>query len=151
MCGMNVGIFTAVRAPDQQELKLEFHKLPRPFPAFNSKSSPAQICPLLSSSNKHDCLLLLFSCSVMSDSLQPHGLQHPRLPCPSSSPRACSNSCPLSQRCHPTISSSVTPFSSCLQSFPASESFLMSQLFTSGGQYIGASASASVFPMNIHG
>ena len=90
-----------------------------------------------------------FSCSIVSDSLRPHGLQHARLPCPSPSPRACSNSCPLSQWCHPTISSSVDPFSSCLQSFPASGSFQMSQLFTSGGQSIGVSASASVLPVNI--
>ena len=82
----------------------------------------------------------------MSDSLQPHGLQHARLSCPSPSPRDCSKSCPLSQWCHPTISSSVVPFS-CLQSFPASGSFPMSQFFTSGGQSIGASA--SVLPMNI--
>ena len=72
----------------------------------------------------------------------PHGLQHTRLPCPSSSPRVCSNSCPLSRWYHPTISFSVIPFSSCLQSFPASESFPMSQLFASGGQSIGTSASA---------
>ena len=83
----------------------------------------------------------------MSDSLQSHGLQHTRLPCPSSSPGACSNSCPLSRWCHPTISFSVVPFFSCLQSFPASGSFPMSQFFTSGGQSIGASA--SVLPMNI--
>ena len=94
-------------------------------------------------------LLPFFSRSVMSNSLQPHGLQHARLPCPSPSPRACSNSCPLSRWCHPTISSSVVPFSSCLQSFPASGSFLMSQFFAPGGQSIGASASASVLPMNI--
>ena len=87
----------------------------------------------------------------MSDSFQPHGLQHARLPCPSSSPGACSNSCPLSQWCHPIFSSSVAPFSSCPQSFSASGSFPMSQLFTSGGQRIGASAPASVFPMNIQG
>ena len=93
--------------------------------------------------------MLLFSCQVMSNSLWLHGLQHSRLPCPSLSPRVCSNSCPLSQWWHPTISFSVTPFSSCSQSFPASESFLMSQLFASGGQSIGASASASVLPMNI--
>ena len=92
---------------------------------------------------------LLFSHSVMSDSLQPHRLQHARLPCPSPSPGACSNSCPLSQWYHPTISSSVIPFSSCLQSFPASGSFLMSQLFESGGQSMGASASTSVLPMKI--
>ena len=75
-------------------------------------------------------------------------LQHTRLPCPSLSPGACSNSCPLSQWCHPTISSSVVPFSSCPQSFPAPGSFQMSSLFASGGQSIGASASASVLPMN---
>ena len=90
-----------------------------------------------------------FSCSVVSDSLRPHGLQHSRLPCPSPTPGACSNSRPLSQWCHPTISSSVICFSSCPQSFPASGSFPMSQLFTSGDQSIGVSASASVLPMNI--
>ena len=94
---------------------------------------------------------LLFSLSVMSDSLKPHGLQHARLPCPPPSPGVCSNSCPLSQWCHPTILSSVIPFSSWLQSFPASESFQMSRLFASGGQSIGASASVSVLPMNIQG
>ena len=93
-----------------------------------------------------------FSRSVMSEYLWPHGLQHARLPCPSPDPRVYSNSCPLSQWCHPTISSSVIPFSSCLQSFPASGSFPVSQkawFFASGGQSIGASASASVLPMNI--
>ena len=85
----------------------------------------------------------------MSYFLQPHGLQHTGLPCPSPTPRACSNSCPSSQWCHPTISSSVVPFSSCLQSFPASGSFPLILFFTSGGQSIGASASASVVPMNI--
>ena len=85
--------------------------------------------------------------SVMSASLWPHGLQHTRPPCPSPTPRACSNSGPLSWWCHPTISSSVSPFSSCLQSFPASGSFPMSQLFVSGSQSI--EASASVLPMNI--
>ena len=93
--------------------------------------------------------VLLFSCSVVSDSLRPHGLQHARLLCPSPSPRACSNSCPLNQWCHPAISSSVLPFSSCPQSFPASGSFPMSQLFASDCQSIGVSTSASVFPMNI--
>ena len=90
-----------------------------------------------------------FSHSVMSDSLRPHGLQHTRLPWPSTTPGVHSNSCPLSQWCHPTISSSVIPFSSCLQSFPASGSFPMSQLFASDGQSFGVSASASVLPMNI--
>ena len=93
--------------------------------------------------------LVQFSCSVMSDSLQPHGLQHARPPCPSPTPGVYSNSCPLSQWCHPTISSSVIPFSSCLQFFPASGSFQMSQLSASGGQSIGVSASKSVLPMNI--
>ena len=95
--------------------------------------------------------LLLFSCWVVSDSLQPHGLQHACVPCSSLSPWVYSNSCPLSQWCHPTISSSVTPFSSCPQSFPDSGSFLMSWLFTSGTQSVGTSASASVLPMNIQG
>ena len=81
-------------------------------------------------------------------SLWPHGLQHARLSCPSLTPRACSNSCPSSRWCHPTISSSVVPFS-CLQSFPASGSFPVSQFFASGGQSIGASISASFLPMNI--
>ena len=90
-----------------------------------------------------------FSCSVMSDSLLPHELQYARPPCPSPAPLVYSNSCPLSRWCHPTISSSVIPFSSGLQSFPTSGSFQMSQLFTSSGQSIGVSASASVLPMNV--
>ena len=90
-----------------------------------------------------------FSCLIMSSSLRPHGLQHARLPCPSPTPRVYWNTCPSSRWCHPTISSSVVPFSSLLQSFPASGSFQMSQFFTSGGQSIGVSASASVLPMNI--
>ena len=89
-----------------------------------------------------ELLSLLFSHFIVSDCLGPLGIQHTKLPSPSSSPRICSNSCPLSQWCHPTISSSVIPFS-CLQSFPASGSFPMSQLFTSGSQSIGASALAS--------
>ena len=95
--------------------------------------------------------LLLFSRSVVSSSMYLHGLQHTRLPCPSPTPRACSSSCQLSQWCQPTISSSVVPFSSCPQSFPASGSFPMSRLFTSGGQSIGVSASASILPMNVQG
>ena len=90
-----------------------------------------------------------FSHSVVPYFLQPHELQHSRLPCPSPTPGACSNSCPLSRWCHPTISSSVVPSSSCLQLFPASGSFQMSQFFAWGGQSIGVSASASVLPMNI--
>ena len=95
------------------------------------------------------CLLLLFGHSVLSTSLWHHGRQHARPLCPSPSPGACSNSCPLSQWCHPTISSSTIPFSSCLQLIPASGSFQMSQLITTGGLSIGASASASVLPTNI--
>ena len=92
-----------------------------------------------------------FSRSVMSDSLWPCELQHARLPCPSPPPGACTNSCLSSWWCHPTISSSVVPFSSCIQSFPSSGSFPRSQFFTSGGQSIGVSALASVLPMNIQG
>ena len=94
-------------------------------------------------------LSVQFSCSVVSDSLQSHGLKNTRFPCPSPTPIAYTNSCPLSRWCHPTISSSVIPFSSHLQSFPASGSFPMNQFFASGGQRIGVSASASVLPMNI--
>ena len=92
---------------------------------------------------------LLFSCSVVSDSLWPHGLKHTRLLCPSLFPGVCSNSCPLSRWCHPTISYSVIPISFCLQSFPASRSFLMSQFFASGCQSIGVSA--SVLSVNTQG
>ena len=92
-----------------------------------------------------------FSCSVVSESLWPHGLQHNRPPCPSPTPGVCSNSVPLSRWCHPTISCSVIPFSSCPQSFSASGSFQMNQFFASGGQSIGVSASKSVLPMNIQG
>ena len=103
----------------------------------------------------HPQNLVNFSQSVqllsLSDTLWPQGLQHARLPCPSTTPRVNSNLRPLSQWCHPTISSSVVPFSSCLQSFPASGSFLQSQFFSSGGQSIRASASASVFPVDILG
>ena len=98
--------------------------------------------------NKRTFSSVQFSCSVLSDSLRPHESQHTRPPCPSPTPRVHSNSCPSSWWCHPTISSSVIPFS-CLQSFPASGSFPMSQFFPSGGQSIGVSASASVLPMNI--
>ena len=95
-------------------------------------------------------IFLLFSCSVVPDSLWPHGLLHTRPPCPSLFPGACSNSCPGRRWCHPTIATSVIPFS-CLHSFPASGSFPMSQYFASGGQNIGASASPPVLRMNIQG
>ena len=100
------------------------------------------------------CLLessVQFSCSVISDPLQPHGLQHARPPCPSPTPGVCSHLCPLSWWCHPTISSSVVPFSSCLQRFPASGCFPVSHFFTSGGPSIGVLASTSVLPMNTQG
>ena len=99
--------------------------------------------------NFEQSISLLFSHSVGSKSLRPRGLQHTRLPCPSPSPRVCSNSCPLSWWCHPAISSSVAPFSFCLQPFPASGSFQMSQFFTADGQSVEASVAASVLPMNI--
>jgi len=105
--------------------------------------------PALWNESKSSQLLILFSHSVMSDSSRPCGLQHTRLLCSSPSPGTCSNWCPLSQWCHPTISSCVNPFYSCLQSFPASGSFLMSQLFASDCQSIGASA--SVLPVNNQG
>ena len=96
-------------------------------------------------------LLLLFICPVMSDSLRPRGLQHARPPCPSPSPGVCPSSSSLHWWCHPTISSSVIPFSSCLQSFPALRTFPMSHPFTSDGQNTGASVSASVLPVYIQG
>ena len=96
--------------------------------------------------SKEDISSVQFSHSVVSDSLRPHGLQHARPPCPSPTPGVHPNSCPLSQWCHPTVSSSVIPVSSCLHSFPKSGSFPMSQFLTSGGQSIGVSASASVLP-----
>ena len=94
------------------------------------------------------CLSVQFSHSHMSDSLWPHELQHARPPCPSPTPGIHPNPCPVSHWCHPTISSPLVPFSSCPQSFPASGSFPMNQLFTSGGQSIGVSTSTSVLPMN---
>ena len=103
----------------------------------------------LTSTGIHEFSSVQLSCWVGSNSLRPHGLQHTRLPCPSPTPEAYSNSCPLSQWCHPTNSSSVVPFFSHLRSFPTSGSFPMSQLFASGGQSIRVSASTSVLPMNI--
>ena len=107
------------------------------------------ILPTWPSNSSVQFRLVQFSRSVVSDSLRPHESQHTRPPCPSPTPGVNPNPCPFSRWCHPTISSSVIPFSSCPQSFPASGSFQMSLLFTSGGQSIGISASASVLPMNI--
>ena len=114
--------------------------LPFHFPGDLPDSGIEPTYPALSS--------VQFSCSVMSDSLQPHEPQHARPPCPSPTPGVHPNPCPSGQWCHPTISSSVIPFSSCPQFFPASGSFPMNQLFASGGQCIGVSASTSVLPMN---
>ena len=131
------------------------------FQCYSLKSSHPHLLPLSPKvCSLHLCLLcrpacrivvtifFVFSCSVMSDSLWCRGLKHARLSCPSPCPGACSNSCPSSWRCHTTTSFSVIPFFSCLHSFPASHFFLMSELFTSGGHSIGASASASVLPTN---
>ena len=107
-------------------------------------STPQESQPLQHSISSVKFSSVQFSRSVVSNYFWPHGLQHTRLPYPSPTPRACSNAFPLSWWCHPIISSSVVPFSSCLQSFPASGSFPMSQFFALGGQSIGASASASV-------
>ena len=109
-------------------------------PALQADSLPAE--PFVPFSS------VLFSCSVVSDALRPHESQHTRPPCLSPTSRVHSNSCPSSRWCHPAISSSVIPFSSCPQSLPALESFPVSQLFARGGQSIGVSASASVLPMN---
>ena len=114
----------------------------------NSTSGPSGLCDF-ASHLIYARLSVQLSCSVISDSLRLHGLQHTRLPCPSPTPRAYLNSCPSNWWCHPTILSSVIPFSSYLHSLPASGSFPSSQLSASGGQSIGASASASVLPMNI--
>ena len=114
----------------------------------HSQNSPSSFSPPTSLSFHCFTLSVQFSHSVVSDSLRPHELQHARPPCPSPTPRVYPNSCPLSQWCHLTFSSSVVPFSSCLQSFPTWGSFQMSQLFASGGQNIGVSASTSILPMN---
>ena len=116
-----------------------------PFPTGTQTAINKGLCKHCSSL---DIRSVHFSRSVVSNSFWPHGLQHARLPCPSPTPGDYSSSCPLSWWCHPTISSSVIPFSSHLQSFPASESFQMSRFFASGGQSIGVSASESVLPVN---
>ena len=123
----------------------EHRKLKKKKKQQQQQQKGTRVKELLSKLNR----IYLFSCSVMPDSLWPHGLQHNRLPCLSPTLGACSNSCPSSWWCHPTISFSVIPFSPCLHSFPASGSFQMSQFFTSDGQSIGVSASALVLPMNI--
>ena len=117
----------------------------------SSKASILQHSAFFILQLSHPYMSVQFSRSVVSDSLGPHGLQHARPPCPTPTPRIYSNSCPSSRSCHPTISSSVIPFSSCLQSFPVSGSFQMSQFFTPGGQSIGVSASSSVLPVNTQG
>ena len=123
----------------------------RSFPSASAshRTPPPSFCWACLTPDQRHFWVLLFSPSIMSNSLQPHGLQHVRFPYPSLSPRVCLNSCPLSWWCHPTSSSSVVPFFSFLQSFPASGCFPVSWLFASGGRSIGASASASVLPMNV--
>ena len=120
-------------------------------PGTGSRSSALQADSLQSEppGKPMNKALVQFSYLVLPNSLRPHGLQHASPPCPSPTPRVYSNSCPLSQWCHPAISSSVIPFSSHLQSFPTTGSFPVSQFFASGGQSIGASASASVLPMTV--
>ena len=113
------------------------------FSSFMSYCSISEFFPYIS---LFSCIQ--FSCSVVSDSLGPHGLHYTRPPCPSPTPRVYPNSCPLSRWCHPTSSSSVVPFSTCPQSFPASGPLQMSQLFATGGQSIGVNASTSVLPVN---
>ena len=145
------------QAPVPMEFSRQEYWSGEPFPSpgglTNLRTDPGsaalQAYFLLSEPQRLLGLSVQFSRSVVSSSLQPHARQHSRLSCPLPTPRACSNSCPLSRWYHPTISSSVIPLSSCLQSFPASGYFLMSQLFASSGQGIGASASASVLPVNI--
>ena len=117
--------------------------------ALDPTIDPQRLCLRTKDKSKYIRLSVQFNHSVMSDSLQPHVLQHTRPPCSSPTPGVYSNSCPLSQWCYPNISTSVIPFSSQLQSFPGSGSFWRSQFFTSGGQSIGVSALASVLPMNI--
>ena len=124
-----------------QRIRHDFDRL------FSGKESACQCRRCGSISGFWFLHQLLFSCPVVPNSLQPHGPQHARLPCPSLSPRVCSNSCPLNQRCCQSISSSVTPFTSCPQSFSATRYFPMSRCFASGGQSIAASA--SVLPVSI--
>ena len=123
----------------------------RPFSPFEIKVSQSCTHSFRRVLTGHSSCWLLFSGSVVSNSLRPHELHHTRLPCPSLSPRVCSNLCPLSWRCYLTISSSAATFFFCLQSFPASGSFPMSLLFALGDQTIGVSASALVLSMNIQG
>ena len=129
--------------------KIPWKRAWQPTLVFSPRESQGQRSLMATVHSVAKVTLLLFSRSVVSSYLWPHGLQHPRHPCPSPSPGACSNPCPLNQWCHPTISSSVVSFSSCLWSFPASGSLPVSQLFAWGGQSIGASVSASVLLMNV--
>ena len=138
------GLYWKKFVPNQKELTQVVKDGPY-LQTSRSEVKVAQWCPIL---QPHGLYRYQFSHSGASDSLRPHEPQHARPPCPSQTPGVHPNPCPLSQWCHPAISSSVVPFSSCSQSFPASGSFPMSQLFTSGGQSIGVAASTSVLPMN---
>ena len=143
-----------IRAPPM--LNLGWHPLENLSWLFLSLSVPItnfqpNFLEQVSVPNFSNIFITIFSCKVVSKSLWSHGLQHARHPCPSLSPRICSNSCPLSHWCHPNISSYLILFSSCPRSFPAPGSLSMRLLFTSGGQSIAASTSASVLPVNIQG
>ena len=137
-CHVLVGL--NINCPSRTEVTWVRTSLPKPLAAVPWEGGRTDL---------QEASSVQFSCSVVSDSLQPRGLQHARLLCPLPTPRAYSNSCPLCQWCHPTISSCVIPFSSCPQSFLASGSYQMSQLFTSGGQIFRVSTSASLLPVNI--
>ena len=142
------GVILALPLTSYLSLCMFFNFSWLPFGYLKTEDNNSQVLVLLKRLSE-----IQFSCSVMSDSLRPHGLQHRcrrwTPPCPSPTPGVDSNSCPLSWWCHPTILSCVVPFSSCIPSFPTSGSFQMSQFFASGGQSIRVSASASVLPMNI--
>ena len=145
----NIFTYSLKRKQKCMQWKGSFHPLLRPISTLNFTFIWVNIADFIHSLSEFSSVE--FSNSVKPDSLWPHGLQHTWLSCPSPTPGACSNLCPFSCWCHPTISSSVIPFSSCLQSFPESRSFPVSQLFATGGQSIGASASSSVLPMNSQG
>ena len=142
-------INTPISCSSLSQISYWYFPLAMPPESRGLRSLLIQFKQTSASSSTSRISLVQFSHSVISDSSRPHKLLYTRPPCPSTTPRSCSNSCPLSGWCHPTISSSVVPFSSCLQPFPASGAFPMSQFFILGGQSIGVSASASVLPMNI--
>ena len=156
MCGSNCCFLTCIQVSQEAGKVVWYSHLLKNFPQFImiytvkgfGVINKAEVDVFLELPCFFDDPVSQFSCSVLSDSLRPHELQDARPPCPSSTPRVHSNSCPLSQWCHPAISYSIMPFSSCPHPLPASESFPMSQLFAWGGQSIGVSALTSVLPKN---